>query len=246
MTRLALGAAYQVGKTGEIMSSNHAGETRTRILFVYYSHTQQAKRVCDAMAEVLRGRGCEVTQAGIEFTDPKYAKNFTTFPFKHAVFSILPLLWPQLRKKAGQIRIPDAAQAGDYDLICFGSPTWFFRTCMPMRSYLRSDAAKMVLSGKPFSAYVVCRRYWSVNLRAVSRLGTTAGGTYLEAVRFTYEGGQVRSLLSLLSYLGSGEMRERALGIKIPPTQLKPGFAARAAGFASQLGDSVVPARNPD
>src|SRR4051795_4765321 len=100
------------------------------VLFVYYSHTQQAQRVCDAMAEVLRGRGWDVTQAGIEFTDPKYAKNFKTFPFKHAVFSILPLLWPQLRKKAGQIRIPDAAQAGDYDLICFGLPTWFFRTCM--------------------------------------------------------------------------------------------------------------------
>ena len=28
-------------------------ETKPRVLFVYYSHTQQAQRVCDAMAEVL-------------------------------------------------------------------------------------------------------------------------------------------------------------------------------------------------
>jgi hypothetical protein len=36
------------------MSSNDVSETRPRVLFVYYSHTKQAQRVCDAMAEVLR------------------------------------------------------------------------------------------------------------------------------------------------------------------------------------------------
>jgi hypothetical protein len=64
---------------------------RPRVLFVYYTHTNQARRVCESMAEVLRSRGCEVSEAGIEFTDPHYAKNFSTFPFKHAVFSILPV-----------------------------------------------------------------------------------------------------------------------------------------------------------
>ena len=91
-----------------------------RVLLVYYTHTNQAKRVSESMAAVLRSRGCEVTEAGIEFTDPHYAKNFSTFPFRHAVFSILPLLWPQLRRKTGQIRIPDEAKSGRYDLVCFG------------------------------------------------------------------------------------------------------------------------------
>ena len=223
------------------MSSNDASETRPRVLFVYYSHTQQAKRVCDAMAEVLRGRGCDVSQAGIEFTDPHYAKNFKVFPFRHAVFGILPLLWPQLRRKTGQIRIPDAAREGDYDLVCFGSPTWFFTTAMPLRSYLKSDEARTVLAGKPFAAYVVCRRYWSVNLKEVRKLGTAQGGEYVDGIRFTYEGGQIRSLLSLLSYFGKGEMRERSLGIKIPPTNLKPDFGDQAQEFANKLADSLVP-----
>src|SRR3954468_865876 len=241
MTRLALGAAYQVGKTGEIMSSNHVGETRTRILFVYYSHTQQAKRVCDAMADVLRGRGCEVTQAGIEFTDPKYGETFKTFPFKHAVFSIVPLLWPQLRRKTGQIRIPDEAKKGDYDLVVLGSPTWFFTSAMPMRSYLKSDEARAVLAGKPFAAYVVCRRYWSINLKEVKKLGVAVGGKYVDGIRLTYAGGQIRSLLALLSYFGKGEMRERALGLKIPPTNLKPDFGDEAATFANTLADGLTP-----
>jgi flavodoxin len=223
------------------MSSNDVSETRPRVLFVYYSHTKQAQRVCDAMAAVLRGRGCEVSQAAIEFTDPHYAKNFKTFPFRHAVFGILPLLWPQLRRKTGQIRIPDEAKAGDYDLICFGSPTWFFTTNMPLRSYLKSDEARTVLAGKPFAAYVVCRRYWSVNLKEVKKLGTAQGGRFVDGIRFTYEGGQIRSLLSLLSYFGKGEMRERSLGIKIPPTNLKPDFGDQAQAFANKLADSLAP-----
>jgi hypothetical protein len=225
------------------MSSNDVSETRPRVLFVYYTHTEQARRVCEAMADVLRGRGCDVSQAAIEFTDPHYAKNFKEFPFRHAVFGILPLLWPQLRRKTGQIRIPDAAKAGDYDLVCFGSPTWFFTTNMPLRSYLKSDEARTVLAGKRFGAYVVCRRYWSVNLKEVRKLGAAQGGEYVDGIRFTYEGRQVRSLLSLLSYFGTGENRERYIGVKIPPTNLKPDFLEQANAFANGLADGLEPSR---
>jgi len=223
------------------MSSSEASETKPRVLFVYYTHTQQAERVCDAMADVFRARGCDVSKAGIEFTDSHYAKNFAAFPFRHAVFGILPLFWPQLRRKTGEIRIPDEGETGDYDLVCFGAPTWFFTTSMPLRSYLKSDAAGKVLAGKPFAAYVVCRRYWSVNLREVRKLGAAKGGEYVDGIRFTYEGGQIRSLLSLLSYFGKGEMRERSLGIKIPPTNLKPDFGDGARAFANKLADSLAP-----
>jgi flavodoxin len=223
------------------MSLSETRQTKPRVLFVYYSHTKQAERVCDAMADVFRARGCEVSKAGIEFTDPHYAKNFKEFPFRHAVFGILPLLWPQLRRKTGQIGIPEAAKQGDYDLVCFGSPTWFFTTNMPLRSYLTSDEARTVLAGKPFAAYVVCRRYWSVNLKEVRKLGTALGGRFVDGIRFTYEGGQIRSLLSLLSYFGKGEMRERSLGIRIPPTNLKPDFGDQAQAFANKLVDSLAP-----
>ena len=222
------------------MSSTNVETTkRPRVLFVYYSHTKQAQKVSEVMSETLRQRGCDVTEAGIGFTDPHYAKNFATFPFKHAVFGILPLLLPQLRRKTGQIEIPAAAREGDYDLVCIGSPTWFFTSAMPVRSYLKSAEAGKILAGKPFAAYVVCRRYWSVNLKEVKKLGTAKGGRFLDGIRFTYEGGQIRSLLSLLSYFGKGEMRERALGIKIPPTNLKPDFADQAHAFANQLADAL-------
>src|SRR4029077_6954151 len=114
---------------------------RLRVLFIYYTYTQQTLRVIDAMAGVLRERGCEVRQARIEFTDPRYADRFSRFPLRHALLDLLGMLPAQLRRATGEIRIPDEAREGKYDLVCIGSPTWWLTTCMPIRSFMKSDAA---------------------------------------------------------------------------------------------------------
>jgi hypothetical protein len=36
-------------------------------------------------------------------------------------------------------------------------------------------------------------------------------------------------------------MRERSLGIKIPPTNLKPDFGDQAQEFANKLADTLAP-----
>src|SRR3954452_4005294 len=171
-----------------------------RVLIVYYSYTHQSAKVADAMADVLRERGCDVHQAEIEFTDSRYADRFTRFPLRHAVFDIVGMLPAQLRGATGEIRIPDEVSDGEYDLICIGSPTWWLKTSVPIRSFLKSDDAGPLLDGKRFTAFVVCRRYWSINLKPVKNLGRRQGGEYVDGIHFSFAGGQVRSLLSLLSY----------------------------------------------
>jgi hypothetical protein len=74
----------------------------------------------------------------------------------------------------------------------------------------------------------------------VRKLGTQQGGEWINGTHFTFAGGQVRSLLSLLSYFGKGENRERYLGVKIPPTNLKPDYSEQARAFATELADGLV------
>ena len=62
---------------------------------------------------------------------------------------------------------------------------------MPIRSWLKSDAAGRVLAGKHFAAFVMCRRYWGINLREVKKLGTERGGEYVDGIQFKFAGGQV-------------------------------------------------------
>jgi len=86
---------------------------------------------------------------------------------------------------------------------------------------------------------VVCRRYFGHNLRTVKKLATQRGGKYLDAIHFSYQGGQVKSLLSLLSYLGSGEYRKRYLGVPIPPTNIQDDQLQEARTFAHKLADRL-------
>jgi flavodoxin len=212
-----------------------AGQRRPRVLLLYYTYTGQSLKVLEAAGEVFRDRGFEVIKAPIEFTDPRYAERFSRFPMRRVWPDMLSVLPAQTRRATGQIRIPDAVHDGDYDLICIGSPTWWSTASMPIRSFLKSNEARKLFAGKPFAVFVVCRRFWRENLTAVRKLGEKQGGRYVDEIHFTYPGDQLRSMLSLTSYLGTGEYRDRYLGVPIPTTNVQPEQLDQTRKFASAL-----------
>jgi hypothetical protein len=222
------------------MPSNHADGPSPRVLFVYFTYTEQSLKVAEAMTDVLRARGCDVRLARIELTDSRWQERFTRFPLRHAWFDVLGMMPAQLRGATGEISIPDEARDGDYDLVVIGSPTWWIKTSVPIRSYLASEAAGRILRDTPFAAFVCCRRYWGVNLRGVTKLATKRGGKYVGGIPFAYGGGQIPSLLALISYFAHGEQRKRYLGVKIPSTNLAPDYAAQAHGFATGLAEMLT------
>jgi menaquinone-dependent protoporphyrinogen IX oxidase len=208
---------------------------RPSVLFVYFTYTGQTQKLVDTMAEVLESRGCDVTKAAIEFTDPRYEKRFQHFPMKRPFLEVVAMIPAELRRRPATIGIPAAVSEGTYDFVIVGAPTWWLSTDVPMRSFLESSTASKLLNGKPFTAAVTCRRYWKHNMKSVRRLGAKQGGTYTEGIHFRYQGGQVRSLLSLLSFLGTGEYREKYHGVKIPPTNLQDYHLEEARRFAGDV-----------
>ena len=221
------------------MANEQHSDRRPRVLLLYYTYTGQSLKVLEAAGEVFRERGCEVQKAEIEFTDRRFAERFSRFPMRHVWPDMLSVLPAQTRRASGEIRTPDEVRNGDYDLICIGSPTWWRTTNMPMRSFLKSDEARKLLAGKPFAVFVVCRRYWRENFKTVRKLGEKQGGRYVGGVHFEYPGGQIRSLLSLTSYLGSGEYRDRYMGLRIPTTNVQPEQLEQTREFAVALADRL-------
>jgi menaquinone-dependent protoporphyrinogen IX oxidase len=213
---------------------------RPSVLFVYFTYTGQTQKLVDIMAEVLETRGCSVTKAAIEFTDPRYEKRFHHFPMKRPFLEVVAMIPAELRRRPATIGIPNVVSEGAYDFVIVGAPTWWLSTDVPMRSFLESPAASKLLSGKPFTAAVTCRRYWKHNLKTVRRLGAKQGGTYTEGIHFRYQGGQVRSLFSLLSFLGTGEYREKYHGVKIPPTNLQEYHLDEARRFAGDVATRLT------
>ena len=214
-------------------------DPRPRVLVVYFSLTQNSARVAAAMAQALVARGCDVTKAFIEFTDERWVPKLSPFPMKRPFPQIASILTAQLRHKTGEIRIPPEAQAGDYDLVVIASPTWWFQTSMPIRSYLESPAANAVLNGKPFACASISRRYYSINLGQQKKLGEKNGGRWIAKTHFVVAGGQVKSMLSWLGYMKHGEPQERVMGLKMPSPYLKPDFEEQARSFIDGLVDDV-------
>jgi flavodoxin len=209
-------------------------------LIVYFSLTHQSARVADAMAEALIARGWEATNAAIEFTDERYVQKLSEFPMKRPLLQLTSILPAQLRHKTGEIRIPPEAQTGDYDLVVVASPTWWFNTSMPIRSYLESPEAKTVMRGKPFACVSISRRYFSVNLGQQKKLGERNGGNWVGETHFVCAGGQVKSMLAWLGYMKHGEPQERVFGLEMSPPNLKPDFEEQARSFIAGVLDRVV------
>ncbi|MGE5695646.1 MAG: flavodoxin family protein [Candidatus Sericytochromatia bacterium] len=221
------------------MANDQRGDGRPRVLLLYYTYTGQSLKVLEAAGEVFRERGFEVQKAEIEFTDRRFAERFSRFPMRRVWPDMLSVLPAQTLRARGEIRTPDEVRNGDYDLVCIGSPTWWRTTSMPIRSFLKSDEARKLLADKPFAAFVVCRRYWRDNLKTVRKLGEKRGGRYVGGVHFEYPGGQIRSLLSLSSFLGSGQYRDRYLGLRIPTTNVQPEQLEQTRKFATALADRL-------
>jgi menaquinone-dependent protoporphyrinogen IX oxidase len=216
-----------------------SAERKPKVLVVYFTLTKQAGRVAEVMARALEERGCDVAKALIEFTDERWVLKLSQFPMKRPMPQIASILPAQLRHKTGEIRIPPEAQTGDYDLIVLASPTWWFQTSMPIRSYLESPEAKTVLSGKPFACASISRRYYSINLRQLKKLGEKNGGRSIDETHFVVAGGQVGSMLSWLGYMKHGEPQERVMGLEMPPPNLKPDFEQQARSFIDSVADQV-------
>jgi menaquinone-dependent protoporphyrinogen IX oxidase len=221
------------------VTSEGGAERAPRVLMLYYTYTGQSLRVLEAAAEVFRERGCEVQKAKIEFTDQRYAERFSRFPMRRVWPDMLSVLSAQKRGDTGEIRTPDTVRNGDFDLICIGSPTWWQTVSMPMRSFLKSDEGRQLLADKQFAVFVVCRQYWKENLLAVRELAEQQGGRYVDEIHFTYPGDTLRSMLSLTSYLGSGEYRDRYLGVRIPSTNIQPEQLEQTRTFAASVADRV-------
>ena len=219
-------------------SAGERGQS-ARVLLLYYTFTGQSLKVLEAAADVFRERGYEVHMAEIEFTDERYAERFSRFPMRRVWPDMLSVLQAQKRGDIGEIRTPPTVRDTDYDLICIGSPTWWQTVSMPMRSFLKSEEGRQLLAGKPFAVFVVCREYWQENLAAVRDLAEKRGGRFVDEIHFTYPGDTVRSMLSLTSYLGSGQYRDRYLGVRIPPTNVQPEQLEQARKFAAALADRV-------
>ena len=59
---------------------------------------------------------------------------------------------------------------------------------------------------------------------AVKASGIKKGGKFVNGIHFIAAGGAIGSMLALMSYFGTGEIKDRYFGVKIPKANLQPSY----------------------
>ena len=205
---------------------------KPRVLMLYYTFTNQTRRVAEAMGAAFRELGCDVEACEIEFIDMRY---HIELPFRPVGRKLFRWLVPQLLGKSGDVRVREEVLGRDYDLICLGSPTWWLNPAMPVVSFLKSPAAGQLLKGKRFAVFTVCRKLWWNNMRRVRKMARKQGGTFVDGAAFCFQGNDIQSALSFISYMKHDANLDRFCGVKIYEFGVPAEGIARAKEFARGL-----------
>jgi hypothetical protein len=201
-------------------------------LILYYSMTGQAEKAANLAANAARAAGWDVTLCRMTMADPADA-------LRRPMNVAASKKWTQGAQKGMTVPLAyDPPEAIDrrYDALLLFSNTWGDHPSVPVRSFLESAAAKALLSGTPFGAYIVCRRLWRKNLDIVRQLGEAAGGRFLGGEPFMHPGGQIGSLIQTVTYLyRTDNGRKRFAGFPLPRYGLSDEAVARVAPFTQEL-----------
>lgn len=224
----------QSGPTQEWITPSYASTARPTVLFIFFSFTNQTRRVASTMADVFRSHGWNIDEAAIVMADERYSLPFPWRPFWRRLLGWIP---PQLLDRRCTITVPPhiTAASASYDLICIGSPTWWLLPALPISSFLHGESARRLLEGRPFAVFAVARAFWRLNAWRVAALGRRCGGRHIASRGFVFPGNQLQSFASLACHLRTGASPSRWWGLPLHPYGISPEALQAAGDFAFQL-----------
>ncbi|WP_298502859.1 dialkylrecorsinol condensing enzyme DarA [uncultured Maribacter sp.] len=133
------------------------------VLVVYYTQTGQLLDILENIVVPFDKEKVNVTYHKIELEDP--------FPFpwtKEAFYNAFP---ESFRQVPAKLKAPnESVFSKKYDLVVLGYQVWFLTPSVPINSFLKSEAAKKLLSNTPVVTVVACRNMWIQAQEKVKRL----------------------------------------------------------------------------
>ena len=177
-----------------------------RILVVYYSQSGQLKQIVDHFVAPFVGAGISVDYYEIEMETP--------FPFpwnNEAFFGAFPesfLQIPQLIKP-----VPAAIMEQQYSLVVLAYQVWYLSPSIPITSFLKSEQAAHLLSGKPVVTLSGTRNMWIKAQEKIGQMLQKYNAPIVANIALTDRHHNHISVITIVQWLFSGDKNKRYLGV---------------------------------
>ena len=198
-----------------------------RILVIYYTQSGQLKQIADNFVAPFVGAGIPVDYYEIEMETP--------FPFpwnNEAFFGAFPESFLQLPQPIKPV--PTAIMEREYSLVVLAYQVWYLSPSIPMTSFLKSEQASCLLSGKPVVTLSGTRNMWIKAQEKIAEMLKKHNAPIVANVALTDRHHNHISVLTIVHWLFTGK-KDRYLGV-FP----KAGVSEKDMASASLYGEMVL------
>jgi len=201
---------------------------KKRVLLVHFSQTGQLARVARTLtAPLAQAHDVELVEEVLRPHQP-YPFPWPAWRFLDAMPESVLLDPPQLEP----LTVPANAQ---FDLVVLAYQVWFLAPAGPIVAFLKSEAGRALVRGRPVITVVACRNLWLMAHETMKRLVAEAGGELRDNVVLTDQSGTLASFITTPRWLLTGK-RDAFWGL---PTA---GVADAAIAATDRFGNALVAA----
>lgn len=198
------------------------------ILVTYYSQSGQLEEIVKNLTASFRENQEEFT---VTYYEIKPKKDFP-FPWpKDVFFDTFPESYLQVPVELE--RPSDEVLNKDYDLIIFGYQVWFLTPSIPIISFLKSEFAPKLLSGKPLITVSGTRNMWMLSQEKLKVYFKELNIKLVGNIALVDRHDNYTSVITILNWLQTGN--------KISPKPWpKAGVSDEEINSASQFGEIIL------
>ncbi len=169
-----------------------------KILVVEYSQTGQLTAVLDSLLEPLCAAGAGVA-VHREVLRPQPA-----FPFPWPFWQFLDTFPETVAGVPVALAPLQVDPAADFDLVILGFPVWFLSPPPPLTAFLRSEAGRRLLHGRPVVTVTACRNMWLMAQEKVKALLRAAGAHHCDHVALVDRGSALATFVTTPRWMWTG------------------------------------------
>jgi hypothetical protein len=169
-----------------------------KILVVEYSQTGQLSAVLDALLAPLQTAGGDVVVVR-EKLQPLPA-----YPFPWPFWQFMDTFPEAVAGESPTLAPLSAEASGEFDLVILGYPIWFLSPAPALMGFLRSDAGRRLICGKPVVTVTACRNMWLMAQEVVRQELREAGARHCDHIALVDRGSAFATFITTPRWMLTG------------------------------------------